>query len=254
MILYFSATGNCKYTAEKIARLTGDVAISITDVKESIELKKGEQFGIVTPVYFCRLPAVFKKLFIRLAIKHSGDNYVFCVVTYGTVTGDACYSVAKYLEEKDMRMNAQFSVKMPDTYTPIFDVSNNEKMRQICQAAELEIDEVAEKVSKRQSGDYCKAKLLPVLAGTYHRVYEKARRTEHFGVSYECIGCGVCEKVCPEGAIRIDHEVERPEWIKDKCSACLACLHRCPSFAISYGKNTKRHGQYTHEMYEDNTI
>ena len=26
---------------------------------------------------------------------------------------------------------------------------------------------------------------------------------------------------------------------------CLGCLHRCPKFAIQYGRNTKKHGQYT---------
>ena len=29
---------------------------------------------------------------------------------------------------------------------------------------------------------------------------------------------------------------------------CLACLHHCPKFAIQYGKNTKKHGQYVHSL------
>ena len=34
-------------------------------------------------------------------------------------------------------------------------------------------------------------------------------------------------------------------WVKDKCVMYLGCLHRCPKFAIQYGKKTKKHGQYT---------
>lgn len=37
----------------------------------------------------------------------------------------------------------------------------------------------------------------------------------------------------------------KPVWIKNKCEICLGCLHRCPKFAIQYGKNTEKHGQYT---------
>lgn len=33
--------------------------------------------------------------------------------------------------------------------------------------------------------------------------------------------------------------------VEDGCVMCLGCLHRCPKFAIQYGKNTKKHGQYT---------
>ena len=38
---------------------------------------------------------------------------------------------------------------------------------------------------------------------------------------------------------------KRPIWVKEKCVMCLGCLHRCPKFAIEYGKNTTKHGQYT---------
>ena len=32
---------------------------------------------------------------------------------------------------------------------------------------------------------------------------------------------------------------------------CLGCLHRCPEFAIQYGKNTKKHGQYMNPNVKD---
>lgn len=45
----------------------------------------------------------------------------------------------------------------------------------------------------------------------------------------------------------IEMQDKRPVWVKEKCTMCLGCLHRCPKFAIQYGKNTKQHGQYQHK-------
>ncbi|MDO4489015.1 MAG: EFR1 family ferrodoxin [Eubacteriales bacterium] len=72
----------------------------------------------------------------------------------------------------------------------------------------------------------------------------KVRRTVNLRAENTCIGCGLCAPKCPVDAIEM--RVSRPVWVKDKCVMCLGCLHRCSRFAIQYGKNTKKHGQYTH--------
>ena len=52
MIIYYSATGNCKYVANEIADKTRDIAVSMIGHDYSIYLKKGESLGIVVPVHF----------------------------------------------------------------------------------------------------------------------------------------------------------------------------------------------------------
>lgn len=44
-----------------------------------------------------------------------------------------------------------------------------------------------------------------------------------------CTGCGVCEKVCPSGAMRMEDGVSLQD--REKCRSCGACANVCPSRA-----------------------
>lgn len=53
MILYFSATGNCKYVASRLAQAEGQETLSIVDcIRESRYAFEDEVIGIVSPTYF----------------------------------------------------------------------------------------------------------------------------------------------------------------------------------------------------------
>ena len=46
-----------------------------------------------------------------------------------------------------------------------------------------------------------------------------------------CIGCGRCVRICPTGAISLDHGHARIDY--DECIACGMCAVTCPRGAIS---------------------
>ncbi len=52
-----------------------------------------------------------------------------------------------------------------------------------------------------------------------------------------CIGCGICESLCPYSAIRIIRVGKRKkaETISASCKGCGICASRCPTMSISMG-------------------
>ncbi len=56
-----------------------------------------------------------------------------------------------------------------------------------------------------------------------------------------CISCGTCSRLCPEGIIAMN-EVEgklKPFPDYDFCKGCGLCAENCPAKAISMGKEEK---------------
>jgi coenzyme F420 hydrogenase subunit beta len=57
-----------------------------------------------------------------------------------------------------------------------------------------------------------------------------------------CVGCGVCEYICPEKKIRLTDVIEigiRPLLDCKSCSSCDECLQACPGLGISHDKSGK---------------
>lgn len=246
MILYFSATGNSKYVATRIADVLREEIISVAECIKNesyhFTVKEGEAVGIVSPTYFGGLPTLVCDFLGRLKLSSTEKPYVYFVATCGTTSGWSGYIADKYMAEKGYPLNARFSVKMPDNFTPIFNLSNPEKVRKINAKAEPQIDEVVKKVAEKKPGDFIRSMAPKPLYKLYYPIYEWQRKTKRFHVEEGCIGCGLCERECPAGAIEL--RSGKPVWVKDKCVLCLGCLHRCPGFSIQCGKRTKKHGQY----------
>ena len=240
MIIYFSATGNCKYVASLLAKSTEQVMLSIVDcIRESKYTFEDDTIGIISPTYFWGLPSIVEEFLQKAKFK---TDYLYYISTYGTTPG-ASGALAN-MAIKDRKIDAFYSVRMPDTWTPIFDLSTSQKIAAFTKTTEKSIDEICHNVIKRYSNSYMSPRtpviITKLIAGPiYNNI---ARKTTKFKVDDSCIGCGLCEKKCPVNAIQITNG--KPVWIKDKCVLCLGCLHRCPKFAIQYGNKTKKHGQY----------
>ena len=240
MILYFSATGNCKYAAVRIADATQDIIYSITDCMNKKQYQFADKtIGIISPTYDWGLPSIVKEFLQQV---HLQADYVYFIATYGTTPG-ATGEMAK-IALRETTIDAYYSIRMPDTWTPIFDLSTPKKVVAFTRTTETEIESIIRSINSRQKNKYMQPRTPYFLVNAVSQlIYDKAtRKTSHLFVENSCIGCGLCAQKCPVQAIVMQDK--RPVWVKESCVMCLGCLHRCPKFAIQYGKHTKRHGQY----------
>lgn len=246
MIFYFSATGNCKYVSQRIAAHNGETAISITEcVKQQKYHFSSDNgtVGIITPTYAWGLPSIVRD-FLNELVLDERPSYLWFLATYGTTSGQTGRFANEIMQKKGLTFGAYFSVKMPDTWTPTFDLSDSQKVCRINLDAEQEIDFAIEKIQHHSIGNYKRNKVPTAAAKAFYGLaYDKMRKTSHFRVENSCVGCGLCAKNCPVSAIEIHGK--KPVWVKERCVMCLGCLHHCPKFAIQYGNRTQKHGQYT---------
>ena len=245
MILYFSATGNGKYIAEQIVDATNEKCMSIVDcIHEGHYYFANEKiFGIVVPTYFWRLPRIVADYLDKLKIENCG--YTFFLASYGTTTGMAGSMAKDIMARNGQKFDAYYSVIMPDTWTPVFDLTDKRKVDKWLSDGKNQLTLVIDNIMSKRKDDFIDRKLpkwVAAIPSAY--MYATERKTKNLSVNKAlCVGCGVCAKKCPVEAIQMEEGC--PVWKAEECEMCLGCIHRCPKFAISYGNGkTAKHGQY----------
>jgi flavodoxin/NAD-dependent dihydropyrimidine dehydrogenase PreA subunit len=248
MIFYFTATGNSKYIAEKIAAETGDRLVDIADCIKtgnlSFELEDGEDIGFVVPVYYYAVPMIVSEFLSRFKITSNQDFYSFAVINCGGSTGNA----GKFFDSA--KVKAIYAVKIVDNYAPLFKVVSESEISGKLANADLQIAEVTEHIHNKDTGIFnsVKGPFPRLLTSIAYPMYTRGRKTSKFTVNKDCTNCGLCAEICPRWVIRIKEE--KPVWILPQCELCLACLHRCPGAAINYGKKTEKNGRYVNPNVE----
>ena len=254
MIFYFSATGNSKYAAERIAAAGEDHLISLRDAVRGrgyrYDVSREERIGVVFPVYFWGLPSILRFFLKKLELTGYRGQYIYAVMTCGGSTGTAGDQLAELLEEKGLTLSAQFGIPMVDNYVAMFKVAGPEEIERRLDAAETYIDDAARAIRSKGIGDYNRSRgTVPgVMTAAFYPLYAHGRSTKPFVVTDHCIGCGLCQEICPCGAILISGG--KPAWVKSKCVRCLGCLHRCPAQAIHWKTPEEDRGRYYNPRVE----
>ena len=241
MVLFFSATGNCKYVAARLTQsVEGEMAAIPDCIRDGQYAFSDETIGIVSPTYDWGLPSIVTEFLQKATFQ---TEYLYFIATYGTTPGASGYMANKAIRGRTI--DEYYAVRMVYTWTPIFDLSTPEKAARYTKHTEAEIDRAICGVGQRRKNKRMSPRTPAFLTEWIAApIYNKnVRRTANFHVEESCVGCGLCAGKCPVQAIEM--RGKRPVWVKDRCVMCLGCLHRCPKFAIQYGKNTKKHGQYT---------
>lgn len=223
---YFTGTGNSLYAAKQ---LDNDYR-SIPQVLRQGKLTfSAECIGVVCPIYGHEMPRMVKG-FLKEAVFHT--EYLYLVLTYGKRHGGAAELAGKYLESVGKRADYINTVLMVDNFLPAFDMTQelalNKKVDEQLALIRSDIEGKKYSVQTASFQDRMAHKgYLATVKNSLETIWADYRITD------DCVGCGICARVCPAGCIRIDRQ--RAVNTGENCQACYACIHACPKTAIQFG-------------------
>lgn len=250
MIFYFSSTGNSLRVAQKLADKLETQCISMAEELNTAEenfiycAEENEEIGFVVPVYFCGLPTIVTEFLSKIRFVNLSENYIFLVQTYGAMNGNAAAIFQEQLQKRGLSLSAAYSICTIDSYIPMFDIPKEKEAATILQKADEQLSQVCASVIIHEINGRMKKHggMTALMTKLMQRKHKNGSETAPFTVENNCIGCGLCEKVCPTGTLKVQNG--KPVWETKSCALCLGCVHRCPQKAIDYGKKTKGKARY----------
>ena len=241
MIYYFSGTGNSAWVAEQLARETDDQAMDMAPLMRdgpiAVSASGNVRIGIVFPVYAWGAPLLVER-FCK-SVKIQPEVYTFAVCTCGGEPGKSMQRLKRFFP-----WQGAWSLTMPSNYIIGYDADPPEVQQQQILAARNKIPQIAKAIMQGSSAYDVPEGPASGLRTTLIRPMFNAfaRRTKPFFATDACNGCGLCARICPIGAIRLENG--RPQWIAKHCTQCLGCINRCPQEAIQYGTGTSARKRY----------
>lgn len=238
MIFYYTATGNSLY----VARYMDNNPLSIPqELKKENLYYKDEMIGIICPIYAGELPKTVRK-FIKKA-KFS-TKYFYMLLTYGNSDSIAGVWSQQFCKEHGVVIDFIQTIKMVDNYLPSFDMK---EQTSIDKKVEEQLKNVIESIKNRE-----KSIAQPTEEGIeLYKIVSKRfqdhpemNNGESIIMTDRCVGCTICEQVCPIGNITIEHGKARR--INQVCDFCLACVHHCPFQSIDLVIDKNPEARYRH--------
>lgn len=273
-IYYFSGTGNSLFIAKELQkRLPNSNLIPIVSLMDQKTIKaKGKIVGLIFPVHALTIPVVVKKFIDKTDFKSS--EYIFAIATrFGTIFR-GFEKIDRLLNKKGKHLSSHFIINMGNNEArhESYVVPTETEILFLEKAALKKLDFIQnvikdKRVNKEIDTDdtlYFRHHSIvnyllekTVLLGM--DVSEYIGGVNYFYVDSKCSGCGVCEKVCLSGKIKLTDK--KPVWQRKVfCYMCFACLNFCPKNAIQIEdilgvkSYSKKNGRYPHPYATINDI
>lgn len=244
MILYFTGTGNSKYVAKQIAKVTGDEIISMNDrIKEGRydTLSSTRPYVFVVPTYAWRIPRIVENFINKTSLE--GNKKAYFLMTCGTETGNAVHYLKKLCLDKGLEFMGNATIIMPENYIAMYPVPDQEESWKIIKNAEPSIQKAAECIKNEKSFQPEKITTAwkiqsKLINPVFYSVFVKDKG---FYSTPSCISCAKCVKVCPVNNVQLVDK--KPVW-NGNCTHCMACICACPKEAIEYKNKSQGKPRY----------
>ena len=251
-IFYFSGTGNSLFVAREIAAAFDGAEIEpIIHALKSSEINvDGDICGFVFPIYMNAMPSLVRE-FVE-SRDFSACGKVFVVATHGGVPGKTRAQTERVFAGKGIRLWFYEEIEM---------INNTPKgvapkvLMHLDWENEITEEKIKEMESRTITGirsavEKIRMDIAPepsAKAGIFSRALWKLSEGSspklEFLLDDTCTGCGICEKVCLSGRVRMKNG--RPVWpIDSPCFYCYACFNFCPVQAVGVRHYVKKEGRY----------
>ncbi len=234
--IYFSGTGNTKFCAEKFLEElgTGGKAFPIGDKSAASAFSEDNDIVFAYPVYYSNLPKIVRDFIDVNSALWQGKN-VFVIATMGMFSGDGAGVSARLLKKYGANITGGLHIKMPDCIGDVKLLKKpTDENRKIVAAAAYKIGKAAAAfLDGKPPRDGLNA--LYHIAGLFGQRLWFYGKTKNYTKNpkidnAKCVGCGVCERLCPMGNIKV---ADGLAVSGERCTMCYRCFSECPQKAIA---------------------
>ncbi len=234
--LYFSGTGNTKFCVDRFLKEydRSNNSFSIENDETLEQIKIDNEIVIGYPVQYSNIPKILRDYIVHNRHIWKGKN-IFIIATMGLFSGDGAGILARLLRKYGATIVDGLHLRMPDSICDerVLKRSFEENKRIIMKAEE----KICKSVHDMKNGKPPQEGLGIVyhLAGLFgQRLYffwKTQTYTDKIKInSQKCIGCGLCEKLCPMRNLAVKNG---SAVSGDKCTMCYRCISKCPKQAIT---------------------
>lgn len=274
VIYYFSGTGNSLFVAKELQKRISDSSLIpiISLLDERVIHTKGKTIALVFPVHAITIPIAVKKFLMKADFESS--EYLFAIVTREGTIFKGFQKIDRILNKKNKQLDAGFILNMynNDTRHENYKVPSESDISALESVVLKKLDFIQNIIkyrmaSREKDSEYTidfghnpfVNKILEKIVLTGMTVSEYIGGVNYFYSDSNCIGCGICEKVCLSKKISMIDK--KPIWNKKVlCYMCFACLNYCPKRSVQISdipgvkSYTKINGRYTHPYAAINDI
>lgn len=179
------------------------------------------------------------------SIKFNGSNKVYFIFTSGGYCGSAKIQAKMFSIRKNLKFLGCAEFVMPRNYVANnrYDMDSEEVIHSKISNATKKVKQVVEDIKNERKLNTRHVWLFETLIITpFAPVWTKYKLVaKDFYTTDECVGCRICEKVCPLDNIKVIDK--KPKW-EERCTHCMACISKCPKKAIEYGNKTQGKKRY----------
>ena len=236
VIFYYSGTGNTALACRSLASRM-PVPFDLVDITRAVDVDLGSAdfVGFATSTDFWGVPKALERFVESLPRQEAKPAFV--LNTYGAVSGQTLRILLEQVTGKGFDVLAGHSLRMPESYPPMIagkmGAAGSPGKREL-RSFDGFVSELGGLVGALQDGHHVGGHKpqIGVVNGLFPRRARTTARDDmgekHVDVS-ACTECGVCERLCPYGAIKLD---PKPVFDMSTCYGCWRCYNRCPEHAI----------------------